>query len=132
MLLLLWLLSFQPLDFEARVEMFNSHRKWLSGKMCDICVFVNMPVYSYQPNLSPNHTTVTYSSIPYFFHFSSRLTKVYPPPPPCLLPLGHRELIIYPIDPNGETLVFDSLFCVSQHMWGITICYTCKFKPKHG
>ena len=34
---------------------------------------------------------------------------------------GHRELIIYPIDPNGETLVFDSLFCISQHMWGITI-----------
>ena len=42
---------------------------------------------------------------------------------------GHRELIIYPIDPNGETLVFDSLFCISQHMWGITICL--KFKPKH-
>ena len=39
----------------------------------------------------------------------------------------HRELIIYPIDPNGETLVFDSLFCISQHMWGITICL--KFKP---
>ena len=33
-------------------------------------------------------------------------------------PIGHRELIIYPIDPNGETLVFDSLFCISQHMWG--------------
>ena len=42
---------------------------------------------------------------------------------------GHRELIIYPIDPNGETLVFDSLFCISQHMWGITICL--KFKQKH-
>ena len=39
------------------------------------------------------------------------------------------ELIIYPIDPNGETLVCDSLFCISQHMWGITICL--KFKPKH-
>ena len=42
---------------------------------------------------------------------------------------GHRELIIYPNDPNGETLVFDSLFCISQHTWGITICL--KFKPKH-
>ena len=42
---------------------------------------------------------------------------------------GHRELIVYPIDPNGETLVFDSLFCISQHMWGITICL--KFKQKH-
>ena len=42
---------------------------------------------------------------------------------------GHRELIIYPIDPNGETLVFDSLFFISQHKWGITICL--KFKPKH-
>ena len=43
--------------------------------------------------------------------------------------IGHREWIIYPIDPNGETLVFDSLFCISQHMWGITICL--KFKPKY-
>ena len=41
---------------------------------------------------------------------------------------GHRELIIYPIDHNGETLVFYSLFCISQQMWGITICL--KFKPK--
>ena len=30
---------------------------------------------------------------------------------------GHRELIISPIDPNGEPLVFDSLFCISQYMW---------------
>ena len=43
--------------------------------------------------------------------------------------LGHRELIIYPIDPNGETLVFDSLFCISQHLLDITICL--KFKQKH-
>ena len=42
---------------------------------------------------------------------------------------GHRELIISPIDPNGEPLVFDSLFCTSQYMWGITICL--KFKPNH-
>ena len=42
---------------------------------------------------------------------------------------GHRGLIIYPIDPNGETLVFGNLFCISQHMCGITICL--KFKPKH-
>ena len=35
---------------------------------------------------------------------------------------GDRELIIYPIDPNGETLVFCSLFCISQHMLAITIC----------
>ena len=25
---------------------------------------------------------------------------------------GHRELMIYPIDPNGETLNFDSLICI--------------------
>ena len=43
--------------------------------------------------------------------------------------IGHRELIISPIDPNGEPLVFDSLFCISQYMWGITICL--KFKPNH-
>ena len=46
-----------------------------------------------------------------------------------LIVIGHRELIIYPIDPNGEILVFDSLFCISQHMRGITICL--KFKQKH-
>ena len=40
---------------------------------------------------------------------------------------GHRELIISPIDPNGEPLVFDSFFCISQYMWVITICL--KFKP---
>ena len=34
----------------------------------------------------------------------------------CRAGYGHRELIICPIDPNGETLVFDSLFCISQHM----------------
>ena len=30
----------------------DSRRKWLNGKRCDICVFVDMPVYSnrYQPN----------------------------------------------------------------------------------
>ena len=28
----------------------------------------------------------------------------------CLILTGHRELIIPPIDPNGEPLVFDSLF----------------------
>ena len=42
---------------------------------------------------------------------------------------GHRELIIYLIDLNGEPLVFNSLFCISQCMWVITICL--KFKPKH-
>ena len=47
----------------------------------------------------------------------------------CQAGYGHRELIIHHMDPNGETLVFDSLFCISQHMWGITICR--KFKPKH-
>ena len=29
---------------------------------------------------------------------------------------GHRELIICPIDSNGESLVFDSLFCISDYM----------------
>ena len=29
---------------------------------------------------------------------------------------GHRELIICPIDSNGESLVFDSLFCISEYM----------------
>ena len=33
----------------------------------------------------------------------------------CTLGKGHRELIICPIDYNGDTLVFDSLFCVSQY-----------------
>ena len=33
---------------------------------------------------------------------------------------GHSELIIYPIDHKCEILVFDSLFYISQHMWGIT------------
>ena len=54
----------------------------------------------------------------YIFH-----TKIIPlsvdRPSVCA---GHRELIIYSIDPNGETLVFDSLFRISQHMLGITIC----------
>ena len=30
--------------------------------------------------------------------------------------IGHRELIICPIDSNGESLVFDSLFCISEYM----------------
>ena len=30
--------------------------------------------------------------------------------------LGHRELIICPIFSNGESLVFDSLFCISGYM----------------
>ena len=30
--------------------------------------------------------------------------------------IGHRELITYPIDPYGETLVCFCLFCISQHM----------------
>ena len=29
---------------------------------------------------------------------------------------GHRELIICPIDSNGDPLVFDSLFCISEYM----------------
>ena len=29
--------------------------------------------------------------------------------------IGHRELILYPIDPNIEPLVLDSLFCISQY-----------------
>ena len=107
------------LVFEAKIEMFDSCRKWLSRKRCDICVFVNMPVYGYQPNKPQNHTTVTDSNISYFFT-SSRLTKVYPPPPPYLRPLGHRGLIIYPIDP----LANPSLFCVSQHMCSITTACT--------
>ena len=49
-LLDLWLLTFQPLDFEARIEMFDSRRKWLSGKRCAICIFVDMTVHRYQPN----------------------------------------------------------------------------------
>ena len=48
--------------------------------------------------------------------------------PPRTFGIGHCELIIYAIDHNGETLVFDSLFCISQQMWGITICL--KFKSK--
>ena len=64
------LVTFLPAShFEARIEMFDSCRKWLSGKRCD--VFVDTPVYKYQPNQSPNHTTVTDSSIPYFFTFQS-------------------------------------------------------------
>ena len=30
--------------------------------------------------------------------------------------IGHRELIICPIDSNGDSLVFDSLFCISEYM----------------
>ena len=30
--------------------------------------------------------------------------------------LGHRELIICPIDSNGDSLDFDSLFCISENM----------------
>ena len=29
--------------------------------------------------------------------------------------IGHRELIICPIDSNGDSLVFDSLFCISEN-----------------
>ena len=32
------------------------------------------------------------------------------------VPTGHRELIICPIDSNGDSLVFDSLFCISEYM----------------
>ena len=37
---------------------------------------------------------------------------------PCIppSPAGHRELIICPIDSNGDSLVFDSLFCISEYM----------------
>ena len=30
--------------------------------------------------------------------------------------IGHRELIICPIDSNGESLVFDSFFCISEYI----------------
>ena len=30
--------------------------------------------------------------------------------------IGHRELIICPIDSNGDSVVFDSLFCISEYM----------------
>ena len=36
--------------------------------------------------------------------------------PGLLLYIGHRELIICPIDSNGDSLVFDSLFCISEYM----------------
>ena len=42
--------------------------------------------------------------------------------------IGHRELIICPIDSNGDSLVFDSLFCISEYMQGITLCL--KFTAK--
>ena len=29
--------------------------------------------------------------------------------------IGHRELIICPIGSNGDSLVFDSLFCISEY-----------------
>ena len=29
---------------------------------------------------------------------------------------GHRELSICPIDSNGDSLVFGSLFCISEYM----------------
>ena len=32
------------------------------------------------------------------------------------LGIGHRELIIYPIDSNGDSLVLDSLFCISEYI----------------
>ena len=43
--------------------------------------------------------------------------------------IGHRELIICPIDSNGESLIFDSLFCISEYM-GITLCL--KLQQKYG
>ena len=52
------------LVFEARIKMFDSCRKWLSRKRCDICVFVNMPVYSYRPYQSHNRFKYTI-----LFHF---------------------------------------------------------------
>ena len=36
--------------------------------------------------------------------------------PGLLLYIGHRELIICPIDSNGDSLVFDSLFFISEYM----------------
>ena len=47
---LVTILSFQPLDFEARIEMVDSRRKWLKGKRCAICILVDMTVHRYQPN----------------------------------------------------------------------------------
>ena len=43
---------------------------------------------------------------------------------------GHRELIICPIDSNGDSLVFDSLFCISEYMKGITLYL--KLQQKYG
>ena len=44
--------------------------------------------------------------------------------------IGHRELIICPIDSNGDSLVFDSLFCISEYMKGITLYL--KLQQKYG
>ena len=33
-----------------------------------------------------------------------------------VLILGHGEISICPIDSNGDSLIFDSLFCISEYM----------------